>query len=132
MIKRITFFFALLFFCGCKTKVVTVPVETVRTDTLRELVYERDSIFLRDSTWVSEHQRGDTIFVTKEKWHTVYQDRTRTDTVYVSKTDSVQVPVVVEVEKKATLPTWLKLYFVLMGALVIGVLVYFLRKIFVR
>ena len=84
-----------LIFCSCRS-VEYVPVETVRTDTLWQKIVERDSIIVNDSVIVRE--KGDTVMI--EKWHTRYRDRLKTDTLYVSKTDSVQVPY--PVEKKLT------------------------------
>ena len=84
-----------LIFCSCRS-VEYVPVETVRTDTLWQKIVERDSIIVNDSVIVRE--KGDTVMI--EKWHTKYRDRLKTDTLYVSKTDSVQVPY--PVEKKLT------------------------------
>ena len=87
--------FACVCFSGCKS-IEYVPVETVRTDTLWQKIVERDSIIVNDSVIVRE--KGDTVMI--EKWHTKYRDRLKTDTMYVSKTDSVQVPY--PVEKKLT------------------------------
>jgi len=84
-----------LIFCSCRS-IEYVPVETVRTDTLWQKIVERDSIIVNDSVIVRE--KGDTVMI--EKWHTKYRDRLKTDTMYVSKTDSVQVPY--PVEKKLT------------------------------
>ena len=84
-----------LIFCSCRS-VEYVPVETVRTDTLWQKIVERDSIIVNDSVIVREN--GDTVMI--EKWHTKYRDRLKTDTLYVSKTDSIQVPY--PVEKKLT------------------------------
>ena len=87
---------------GCKT--VYVPVEIVRTDTLKVVHIVRDSVWIdrytHDSVYI--HDRGDTVWF--EKWHTRYVDRWRdrvvTDTLYQSKTDSVTVTR--EVEKPLT------------------------------
>ena len=84
-----------LIFCSCRS-IEYVPVETVRTDTLWQKIVERDSIIVSDSVIVRE--KGDTVIM--ERWHTKYRDRLKTDTMYVSKTDSIQVPY--PVEKKLT------------------------------
>ena len=89
----------LLCMVGCKTKYVTV--ERVRTDTLIISKHQRDSIYLHDSTSMSEKQKGDTIYIRLEKWHTKYVDRAVYDTTYISKTDSVPVPYPVEKELTA-------------------------------
>jgi len=83
----------LLLLCSCKS-IKYVPVETVRTDSLYITVHEKDSVHVHDSIYVRE--KGDTVFV--DRWHTKYRDRQRTDTMYVARTDSVQVPYPVERE----------------------------------
>lgn len=109
---------------SCKTKEY-VPVVEHHTDTLRLTQHHRDSIYLRDSTFVREYVQGDTVRIVTEMWHTKYRDRLKTDTVYRSKTDSVPVPypVVKEVKKPLTL-----IEKVLMGtgiASIVGFLFYF-------
>ena len=86
---------------GCTTtKYVTVP--EYHTDTLRLSRNIRDSIYVHDSTYVRE--KGDT--VTIERWHTRYVERTRTDTIYQSKRDSIPYPVDVTKEVPAPLTWW--------------------------
>ena len=77
--------------CSCRS-VRYVPVETVRSDTLYLNKVQRDSIRLVDSIYVRE--AGDT--VTVEKYRYLYRDRLVHDTLYVTRTDSVQVPYPVE------------------------------------
>lgn len=77
---------------GCKTRERVVMVETTRTDTTYITKHQRDSIWLHDSIYVSEKQRGDTIFVESRKWLTKYVEKEVHDTVYQSKVDSVPVP----------------------------------------
>ena len=90
---------------GCTTtKYVTVP--EYHTDTLRVSRNIRDSIYVHDSVWVSEQQRGDTILLTTTKWLTKYVERLSHDTIYQSKTDSVPLPYPVEVKVEKELSTW--------------------------
>ena len=86
------------------TKYVTVP--EVHTDTLRVTQHSRDSIYVHDSVWVSEQQRGDTILLTTTKWLTKYIERLSHDTIYQSKTDSVPQPYPVIKEVPADLSWW--------------------------
>ena len=79
--------FGLLLLTGCTTTKY-VPIETVRTDTLKVTKYERDSIYIHDSTIVRE--KGDTMLI--EKWHTRWRDRWMHDTVYQSRVDSISKP----------------------------------------
>lgn len=90
--------------CAVKERVVTVVEH--RTDTLRETRNIRDSIYLHDSVFIKQYERGETVFVEKERWHTRYQDRLLMDTMYVSRMDSVPVPYPVEVKVEKELSTW--------------------------
>ena len=113
---------------SCATKERVVTVERVRTDTLRETRNIRDSIYLHDSVWVKQYERGETVFVEKERWHTRYQDRLLMDTMYVSRTDSVPVPYPVETLVERQLSWWQRtqmyagdvLLLVLVGGVVYG------------
>ena len=99
------FMLAVLLLGSCTTtKYVTVP--EVHTDTLRVTQHSRDSIYVHDSVWVSEQQRGDTILLTTTKWLTKYIERLSHDTIYQSKTDSVPQPYPVEVKVPAALSWW--------------------------
>ena len=80
---------------GCKT-VQYIPVETVRTDTAYITKQQRDSIIIRDSIYVHEYQRGDTIYRDRIQFRDRWRDRWRTDTIYRSRTDSIAVPYPVE------------------------------------
>lgn len=84
---------------SCATTQV-VTVEKVRHDTTYVSKHIRDSTWLHDSIHVKE--KGDT--VTIERWHTQWRERTKTDTVYKSRTDSVPFPypVIQEVAKPLT------------------------------
>lgn len=97
---------ALLGSCGT-TKYV--PVVEHRTDTLRVVQHQRDSIYLHDSIYVSQQQRGDTVWLTTDRWHTQYRDRWKHDTLYQSRTDSVPVPYPVEKLVEKELTWWQKL-----------------------
>jgi len=100
----ILFFIALL--TSCKTR--TVVVETVRIDTTYITKHQRDSIYMKDSTHVSEQHHGDTILMKITEWHTKYVDHAVHDTTYIAKTDSVPVPYPVEVKVPRELSWWQK------------------------
>lgn len=74
---------AVLLMAGCKTKEKVVETRTV--DTVRTVALRYDSVYVHDSVFVREYMRGDTVFVDKDRWHTLYKDAWRRDTVYVSK-----------------------------------------------
>lgn len=73
-----------------------VPVETVRTEVVKELEIQRDSIHVHDSVYI--YMQGDTVF--DVRWKTIYKEIFRTDTFIVEKTDTINT--IVEVEKKLT------------------------------
>lgn len=83
------------------TKHVYVPVETTRSDTVYMNRVQLDSIYMRDSVFIEKS--GDTIREFQYKY--IYRFKDRTDTLYISKTDSIQVPYPVEVVKYKT-PQW--------------------------
>ncbi len=87
----------LLLVVGCAalascSRVQYVPVETVRRDSVVQVIERRDSIHVRDSVavWV----KGDTVH--HDRWRTVYKEVARRDTVYKETRDTVQVPYPVE------------------------------------
>lgn len=75
-----------------------IPVEVVRVDTLRYTMIELDSVYLHDSIYIKEWQKGDTVFMDRDRWHTQYVEKLKHDTLYQSKVDTVAVPYVVEKE----------------------------------
>lgn len=93
-------FLAILAATSC-TRHVYVPVETTKSDTVYLNRVQLDSIYMRDSVFVEKS--GDTIREFQYKY--IYRFKDRTDTLYISKTDSIQVPYPVEVVKYKT-PQW--------------------------
>lgn len=90
-----------LLFGSCKS-VEYVFVPQTHTDTLIVTKVQHDSIYINDSTVITE--KGDT--VTIEKWHTKYVEKQVHDTTYVSKTDTIPQPYPVEKEVPAELTWW--------------------------
>lgn len=91
----------MLLMCSCTTTRY-VPVIEQHTDTLVKTKYQRDSIYIHDSTFV--FMNGDTVLI--EKWHTKWRDRIVHDTLYQSKRDSIPYPVEVTKEVPANLTWW--------------------------
>jgi hypothetical protein len=81
--------------CGCKS-VEYVPVIEQHTDTLIITKHQRDSIFLKDSTHVSE--KGDTVRI--EHWRTQFVKKEVHDTTYLATHDTIPAPYPVEVVKE--------------------------------
>lgn len=80
--------------CACSTTKYIVS-ERAGTDTVYVSKAVRDSVYVHDS--VATVIRNDTVW--KDRWHTEIIDKSRVDTVYRARTDSVYV----EVEKPLTL-----------------------------
>ena len=119
-----------LLFGSCKS-VEYVFVPQTHTDTLIVTKVQHDSIYINDSTVITEN--GDT--VTIEKWHTKYVEKQVHDTTYVSKTDTIPKPYPVEKEVPAELTWWqqTRLHIaniLLLALLVIGVI--WLAKLIIK
>ena len=116
-----------LLFGSCKS-VEYVFVPQTHTDTLIVTKVQHDSIYINDSTVITE--KGDT--VTIEKWHTKYVEKQIHDTTYVSKTDTIPKPYPVEKEVPAELTWWqqtrLHIANILMWALLIVCGWWFVKK----
>ncbi len=111
-------------FSSCTT-VKYVPVIEHRTDTVRQCLTLRDSVWVHDSTFIKE--KGDTVRI--EKWHTKYVSKEVHDTTYISKTDSVPVPyeVVKEVPRKRDTVDWV---LTITGMLsILGIIVWVVNKV---
>ena len=100
MVLAFFFVLGLCAMCSGCTTTEYVTVEKVRTDTLIQNKVLHDSIYINDSTVITE--KGDT--VTVERWHTRYVLRELHDTAYISKTDSVPVPYPVETIREVAQP----------------------------
>lgn len=106
-----------------------VPVESVKRDSVYLNKIVKDSVYIKDSILIV---KGDTI--TEYRYKYIYQYKDRTDTLYITKTDTIRVPYLVE----RPLTRWEKLkdkaggivLFVLIITLLIvfGRLVYKLKK----
>ena len=89
--------------CSCKTtEYVEVPV--VHT----EYVYKesKDTAYVRDSVYIKEVQKGDTIRITEYRDRYRFRYITTTDTIV--RVDSVAVPYPMEVVKVDHQQTWLQ------------------------
>jgi hypothetical protein len=79
-----------------------VPVIEHHTDTLIQTKVQHDSIYINDSTVITE--KGDTVKI--EKWHTKYVEKQVHDTLYIAKNDTVPQPYPVIKEVPAELSWW--------------------------
>lgn len=115
-------FMCLLLVCSCRT-MKYVPVETIKIDTTYINKLQRDSIYMLDSVYVKE--KGDTVFIEKYKY--LYRGKLVRDTLYMAKTDSIQVPY--PVEKELTRWQQFRMDF---GGWVIGILAILITIMIVR
>lgn len=69
-----------------------VPVETVRTDSVRIVDVRRDSVYVMDSVIVKS--KADTVYVTR--WRTEYKEALRIDTLLRERIDTMVVEKTVE------------------------------------
>lgn len=112
--------------CGCK-HIEYVSVPEIHTDTLYVSKTQHDSVYVKDSVFLHEYTKGDTIFVEKLSWQTKWREKVRIDTIYKSRVDSVNIPYPVEVVKtKTNYGGWVAFSILLLAAL--AALYIFLRK----
>ena len=79
-------------------------IERVRVERDTVQVHHRDSILARDSVYVREWIKGDTVFVYKYRDRFVFKDRWR-DSI-VTKVDSVAIERIKEVKIEKPLSLW--------------------------
>ena len=91
--RRVTLLLLLAVLCaGCSPKIVERVV--IQRDTTT--VHHRDTTYRRDSIWLKEYVKGDTVFIVKYKDRYIYRDRWR-DSVSVREVhDTTAVEVKVE------------------------------------
>lgn len=77
---------------SCRTHTEYIPAASVRTDTVRIVSLQRDSIRTTDSVYVAV--KGDTVRI--ERWRIRERWRVERDTLWRVRTDSVAVPYPVE------------------------------------
>ena len=104
ILKTLFFLFFLIIVISCKTttKVVEIPVETIKTEYIEQIKY--DSIYHKDSIYIM--QKGDTIYNNKVQY--LYKYKYLRDTINVTDT----IPTIVTVKDTQyinKLYTWQKL-----------------------
>ena len=87
--------FVLLLCASCRTAERTVQtaaiLSAVRTDTLRLFTHTADTLLRRDSIFVREVLRSDTVLIERTHFRTDRIAAMRRDTVYLSKTDTLRL-----------------------------------------
>lgn len=90
MKKTIIILILLLAMCsGCKVvQPVIVPGEQVH-DTIYQKELQHDSIVILDSLVTIITTINDTVYQTRDRWHTEYRDRYVHDSIYIAKSDTI-------------------------------------------
>ena len=87
--------FILLLCASCRTAERTVQTAAtqvaIRTDTLRLFTHTADTLLRRDSIFVREVLRSDTVIIERTHFRTDRITAMRRDTVYLSKTDTLRL-----------------------------------------
>lgn len=118
----------LVLLTGCKTiEYVPVEIVTTKVDSIYINKVQVDSIFERDSIFVNQYIKGDTVYCDKVSYVYRYRDKLRTDTIHHWNVDSVLMnhTRIVEVDKP---PTIWQSFIHYLGILGFAVIVVFLIK----
>lgn len=99
-------------------------IERVRTEYVTQTVHQRDTVATRDSVYIREWMRGDTVFVDRFRDRYVYRDRWRdsvrvqVDSFAVERVKEVQVEKPLSCGKRAKIAAfwWLVAAVAAMGA----------------
>lgn len=115
----IVLFFIILLCTGCRSKMTYVPIESTKTEYVDRMI--RDSIYKLDSVFLDRYQKGDTIFITKEKFVYLYKDKFIHDSIFIC--DTIKVPYPVETIKETNNLTKIQqgLIGIGIGAICIGI-----------
>lgn len=114
---------------SCKSHERLVAATT--SDTVYITKYSHDSIHITDSVYVREYMRGDTVYITKDRWRTQYKDKIINDTVYVSNKEYVTI------KEKEPIPLWKEILiyysaFVIVALLAIIVVLFLYTRYLLR
>ena len=120
ILKMLFFLLFLTIVISCKTttKVVEIPVETIKTEYIEQIKY--DSIYHKDSIYIM--QKGDTIYNNKVQY--LYKYKYLRDTINITDT----IPKIITVEKVQyinQLYTWQK-FLIVIG---IGFILYWIVRL---
>lgn len=121
----LNFFTFLLLVILCVWLGSCTPREIVRErlvhDTLKVTKVEKDSVIVKDSVSRVVLMKGDTIWVSQDRWLTRYVEKVRVDTVYKALHDTIRAETVVEKNKPPSL--WGKIWAMMKALFIFFVLV---------
>ena len=116
---------AIFFFSGCKTvQPLTQSRDSVRVEVRHDSVY----IFQHDSIYRDRWRAGDTVFVTVEKYKTLYRDKLIEvhDTIIDTQTEQVAVRYVPDYYKRVSAGFWILL------AILLAILAFKAYKLYIK
>lgn len=116
---------AILFFSGCKTvQPLTQSRDSVRVEVRHDSVY----IFRHDSIFRDRWRAGDTVFVTVEKYKTLYRDKLIEvhDTITDTRTEQVAVRYVPDYYKRVSAGFWILL------AILLAIIAFKAYKLYIK
>lgn len=116
---------AMFFFSGCKTvQPLTQTRDSVRVEVRHDSVY----IFRHDSIFRDRWRAGDTVFVTVEKYKTLYRDKIIEvhDTITDTRTEQVAVRYVPDYYKRVSAGFWILL------AILLAIIAFKAYKLYIK
>lgn len=124
--RLVSVLLAMMILCaGCSPKIIERVV--IQRDTT--MVHHRDTMFRKDSVYIREYMKGDTVYIDRYRDRYVFRDRWR-DSVTV-RVDSVAVERIKEVKVEKPLSFWKRVKIGLFPWLLLataGLLVWTFRK----
>ena len=101
-----------LCFSGCKT---VKPIAQTRDSIRVEIRHDSVFVFKHDSIFRDRWRSGDTVFVTVEKFKTLYRDKLVEvhDTIATTQTDTIEVQVVPNYYRRVSTGFWILLVILL-------------------
>jgi hypothetical protein len=121
--KRIAACLLVLAVAGCSPKII----EKVRTEYITETVHHRDTTYSRDSVYIREWMKGDTVFVDRFRDRYIYRDRWRDSVRVEEKHDTTTVQVKVDKPLSFVQKAKIRAFWPLFGA-VLACLAFIFRK----
>lgn len=116
---------AMFFFSGCKTvQPLTQSRDSVRVEVRLDSVY----VYQHDSIYRDRWRAGDTVFVTVEKFKTLYRDKLIEvhDTITNTRTEQVAVRYVPDYYKRVSAGFWILL------AILLAILAFKAYKLYIK
>jgi len=122
----------LLMMTSCSPKIIENTI--VKHDTTYIQKLRHDSVYVKDSVFVHQWHKGDTVVLEKERWHTAWRERVVKDTAYISRSDTVRVTKTQEVAKPLSGWQWFQIWAgrLVLIALAVAAAVVVVRRFYFR